>query len=201
MELSPDTEVTSDGEPFTSSVIFHPDSSRSVVLESGNLQWFIIKRSDKIGVRLRDLESDQLKNFKGIEHYDPDLNWKFEATISIPIGKRIEIANVLGQTYSSAVAGTLTFTYLDKSYSLDAIDEDGKLFIIYGDETNGKETYGAGRYLYAAMPPAGDDIVILDFNKAYNPPCAFTEFATCPLPPKQNILPFAVAAGEKVYHQ
>ena len=199
MELLPDVTVTVNGKLFTSSLIYHPDSSRSKVLESGPLQWFIIRRSKMIGVRLRDFESEKLKEFKGIEYYEPDLDWKLEAKLSVSLGKKVEIANVLGQTYLSPVKGTLTFNYMDKEYSLDAIDEDGKLFIIYGDATNGMETYGSGRYLYADMPTEGD-VVLLDFNKSTNPPCAFTDFATCPLPPKQNILPIEVTAGEKDYH-
>lgn len=202
MELSPETKVTSESKPFSSTIIFHPDSTKVPILENEGLQWFVVKRQDKIGIRLRDFESEKLKSFKGIESYDADLDWRFNAKFVIPTGKRIEIANVLGQTNLRPVTATLTFEYGDESYSLNAIDEDGKLFVIFGDETNGKETYGSGRYLYASLPTEpGVDVVILDFNMAYNPPCAFTEFATCPLPPQQNILPFAVTAGEKAYHQ
>jgi uncharacterized protein (DUF1684 family) len=199
MELLPGAKVTSEGVPVYSQVIFHPDSAKSKVLESGPLQWMVIKRNDKIGIRLRDLETEKLKEFKGIESFDPNLDWKLEARMTAVQGKKIDIVNVLGQTYSIPVVGTLTFSYQGKKYSLDAIDEDGELFIIYADATNGKDTYGSGRYLYADKPETGD-VVVLDFNKSRNPPCAFTEFATCLLPPKQNILPFEVTAGEKAYH-
>jgi uncharacterized protein (DUF1684 family) len=94
----------------------------------------------------------------------------------------------------------LVFEVNGKTHRLDPVLEKGskQLFIIFGDKTTGKETYGAGRYLYA--DPAGDDgKVVLDFNKAYNPPCAFTQFATCPLPPRQNRLAIRVEAGEKKY--
>jgi uncharacterized protein len=199
MQLLPDVMVTTDSAAVSSLVIFHPDSTRSKVLESGSLQWLVIKRNDKIGVRLRDLETEKLKEFKGIERFEPTLDWKFDAELIVKPGKKIDVVNVLGQTYSLPVIGTLTFSYAGKWYALDAIDEDGEFFIIFGDATNGKQTYGSGRYLYAD-PPNGDNIVILDFNKATNPPCAFTEFATCLLPPSQNILPFDVNAGEKAYH-
>ncbi|MDL5045741.1 DUF1684 domain-containing protein [Oscillatoria amoena NRMC-F 0135] len=113
--------------------------------------------------------------------------------------RTIEITNVLGQTLQQRSVGTLLFSWKGEQYSIDAIDEgNDEFFIIFGDETNTRETYGAGRYLYVALPEEGDKVII-DFNKAYNPPCAFTEFATCPLPPKQNLLPFSVTAGEKNY--
>jgi uncharacterized protein (DUF1684 family) len=199
LQVLPGVDVKSKGELVSSGVIYHPDSARAKILEIGSLQWFVIRRGDKIGVRLRDLETEKLKTFKGIERFTPDLTWRVEARLTMQPGKTIEMLNVLGQTSINPVKGTLTFTIDDQEYSLDAIDEDGKLFIIFGDATNGTETYGSGRYLYATMPESGD-LVDLDFNHAINPPCAFTEFATCLLPPKQNVLPMKVEAGEKDYH-
>ena len=106
---------------------------------------------------------------------------------------------MLGQTLKQRSVGTLIFSWRGKTYTLDALDEgNNEFFIIFGDETNARETYGAGRYLYVPVPEDGDKVII-DFNKAFNPPCAFTEFATCPLPPKQNKLPFSIPAGEKNY--
>jgi hypothetical protein len=199
MQVLPDVKILSNGEPVRSLVIFQPDTTRPKVLESGSLQWFVIKRSNKIGIRLRDLQSENIKNFKGIDHFEFDLDLRVKAKITKQPGKYIDIVNVLGQTYRTPVTGILTFTIDGRDYKLEAIDEDGKLFIIYGDATNGKTTYGSGRYLYADMPTQGDE-VDLDFNKSINPPCAFTEFATCLLPPQQNILPIEVLAGEKAYH-
>ena len=199
MQVLPDVKIISNGEPVTSLAIFKSDTSKAKELEAGSLRWFVIKRDDKIGVRLRDLETDNLKHFKGINRFDSDLKWRLKAKLTTPPGKKIEMTNVLGQTYFNTVKGTLTFTIDDKQYQLDAIDEEGKFFIIFGDLTNDKTTYGSGRYLYAAVPQSGDE-VILDFNQAINPPCAFTEFATCLLPPKQNILPIEITAGEKNYH-
>ena len=92
----------------------------------------------------------------------------------------------------------MVFTYAGKEYSLDALLEGKELFVIFGDATSGKETYPSGRFLYAELPDV-NGYTILDFNKAFNPPCAFTPYATCPLPPKQNILPFSISAGEKMY--
>jgi uncharacterized protein (DUF1684 family) len=199
MQLLPGVEVKSDSVAVKTLVIFHPDSTRQKSLEAGSLQWFVIKRSDKVGIRLRDFETEKLNSFKGIERYEADLKWRLNAKLRVQPGKSIAMQNVLGQTNLNPVKGTLTFTVDGQEFSLDAIDEDGKLFIIFGDATNGTETYGSGRYLYAAMPETGDNVV-LDFNHAINPPCAFTEFATCLLPPKQNVLPMKVEAGEKDYH-
>lgn len=199
MQLLPGNVVTSNGKPVDSGKIFPSDSSKVKTFESGSLQWFVIKRGNKFGIRLRDLATEKLSSFKGIERFEADLNWRIKAKLSVKPGKTIEMVNVLGQTSQNRVKGILTFELDRQSYSLDALDEDGKLFIIFGDATNGSDTYGSGRYLYAAMPESGD-IVDLDFNRAINPPCAFTEFATCLLPPKQNILPMRVEAGEKDYH-
>jgi uncharacterized protein (DUF1684 family) len=112
----------------------------------------------------------------------------------------IPIANVLGMVDEMKSPGALAFEIDKKIYRLDALELKGsdKLFIIFADQTSGKQTYGAGRYIYAAVPDASSK-VILDFNKAENPPCAFTSFATCPLPPRQNRLPIAIEAGEKKY--
>lgn len=199
MQLLPNVEVKSNGKIAGSMTIFHPDSLNAKVLSADSLEWFVIKRGDKIGVRLRDFSSDKLKSFNGIERYEADLNWRMNAKLTIPMGRFVEMVNVLGQTSRTPVKGVLNFEINGEQYSLDAIDEDGKLFIIFGDPTNGETTYGSGRYLYADIPETGNE-VDLDFNRAINPPCAFTEYATCLLPPKQNILPIKVEAGEKAYH-
>ena len=199
VQVLPDVKVLSEGKPVNSLVIFKADTTRPKELEAGSLRWFVIKRSDKTGVRLRDLDSEKIKAFKGIDRFDSELKWRFTAKLAVQPGKRVEMGNVLGQTYHNLVKGTLSFSIDEIAYQVDAIDEDGKLFIIFGDLTNGKTTYESGRYLYADMPESGDE-VILDFNHAINPPCAFTEFATCLLPPKGNLLPIEILAGEKAYH-
>src|SRR4029077_20622696 len=112
--------------------------------------------------------------------------------------KPMPITNVLGMENHESCPGAVKFAVDSKEYSLDAVTEknEPRLFMIMADKTSGKETYPAGRYLYVDPPDASGRVVI-DFNKAYSPPCAFTKFATCPLPPKQNRLPFAIQAGEK----
>jgi len=199
MTTLPDVEIKSDEKPMKTGVIFHPDSTRQPKLSHGSLHWFIIKRDNQFGVRLRDMESTTVKEFHGIERYDVDPEFRTEAMLEIPTSpKKIDITNVLGQTTAQESPGTLVFAINDKEYRLDALLEGEELFVIFGDPTNEKETYPSGRYLYAKKPGA-DGKTILDFNKAYNPPCAFTPFATCPLPPSQNVLPIAITAGEKNY--
>ncbi|MFM8488780.1 MAG: DUF1684 domain-containing protein, partial [Bacteroidota bacterium] len=153
---------------------------------------------DRYAVRLRDLEHPALATFRGVETYVPDTAWIFRARLERTVGKKIPITNVLGQVNMMESPGTLVFTHKGTAYRLDAVEDDGKLFILFSDETSGSATYGTGRFLYAEIP-GSDNYTVLDFNKAINPPCAFTVYATCPLPPAQNSLPFAVTAGEKRY--
>lgn len=199
MTALPQVEILANEQPIKSAVVFHPDSTRQPRLAYGDLQWFIIKRDDQYGVRLRDLNSNAVAEFQGIDRYEVDPSYRVEARLEVPSApKKIDITNVLGQTTAQESPGTLVFTLDEQQYRLDALVEEEELFIIFGDPTNDKETYPSGRYVYASMPGA-DGKTILDFNKAYNPPCAFTPFATCPLPPAQNVLPIAITAGEKNY--
>jgi len=194
-----DDQVLIKERPVRDAVIFHADSTRPVVVSRGSLRWTIIKREDKYGVRLRDLQSAQLDAFTGIDRYPVDSNWRVEAVLEkAQESKSIAITNVLGQTSAQASPGRLAFTLNGQRYTLDALEEGKELFIIFADETSGNGTYPSGRFVYAEKP-GPDGKTILDFNKAYNPPCAFTPYATCPLPPKQNVLPVAVTAGEKNY--
>jgi hypothetical protein len=162
---------------------------------------FVIKRGEKLGLRVKDKQNPARSRFAGLDYYSVDLKWRIEAEYEAynPV-RLIPIANVLGMVDDMTSPGALVFEANGKSLRLDAVVEKGsnQLFIIFADQTSGKETYGAGRYLYA-NPPDAVGKVIVDFNKAENPPCAFTKFATCPLPPKQNRLPIRVEAGEKKY--
>jgi uncharacterized protein len=194
---APGVTVTLNDKPVQKALVFHPDSLRSPTLALLHYRFTVIKREDKIGIRFRDLESENVKHFPGIERFPTDKQWKLEATLEPGIGKQIAITNVLGQTYLQPSPGKIVFRVGGKTYKLDAIDEGGdELFIIFGDETSAVSTYPAGRFLYIPKPGA-DGRVEIDFNKAFNPPCAFTDFATCPLPPKQNFLALAITAGEK----
>ena len=171
----------------------------SPISEWGQFSWTIIKREEKVGVRFRNLQSSNLVQFKGIERFTVDSHWRVSAKLIAPTQDFLMITNVLGQTVPSKNAGKLVFTLYGKEFSLDVMDEgETTLFITFADGTAGKTTYGAGRFIDVKRPDSEGNTII-DFNLAYNPPCAFTEFATCPLPPVQNRLLIAITAGEKNY--
>lgn len=195
----PTVTVTIDGARITDSLVFGEEQKKAMVLAHGSLRWFVIKRGNKYGVRLRDLEHPAVKNFSGISTYDIDPRWRLRARMEPAADThKIAINDVLGQVSYQPSPGTLIFDWQGKSYRLDAVESGDKLFILFADETNKQQTYAAGRFLYADKPDS-TGYTTLDFNKAINPPCAFTEFATCPLPPPQNRLALAVKAGEKRY--
>lgn len=164
----------------------------------GRLSLQFVKREDgKVVVRAADRDSPRRKNFAGRQWYDADLAYKVPARfIPVPNGATIPIANVRGEISYEKVAGTLEFTVNGRKMTLDALDDDDSLFIIFRDGTSASTTYPPGRFLVVDKPKDGATWVV-DFNKAYNPPCAFSAFTTCPLPPPQNWLKGDVAAGEK----
>ncbi len=169
------------------------------ILEVGSLKWFIIKRGDKYGIRLRDLEAELLADFNGIERFAVDSLWKINAKVNkYDSPQKIMIPTILGTAEESFSPGKIVFKIDNKEYSLEPTSAGKGLFIIFADLTSGEETYGAGRYLYVGVPDSKNNVV-LDFNKSYNPPCAFTKFATCLLPPDQNKLRIRITAGEKNY--
>ena len=163
--------------------------------------WVVIQREDKVGVRFRNLKAKTLLEFKGIERFPVDAKWLVKAKVISRDQNPLMIMNVLGQNTAQKHGGQLEFDIEGKTYHLDAIDEGGiKLLVTFADATSGKTTYGSGRFLYIDKPDL-DGYTYIDFNNAYNPPCAFTEFATCPLPPPQNRLSISIPAGEKKYGQ
>ena len=198
----PSVEITVDGKPVTALDLKDDnDDSGPTILKLGSLLINVVKRGDRIGVRVKNTESRTRREFKGLEYYPIDPKWRIEARFEpYQPPKTIPITNVLSMTADETSPGALAFEFDGKTYRIDPILEKGEtdLFVMIADETTGRETYGAGRYLYVSPPDASGKVVI-DFNKAYGPPCAFTNFATCPLPPRQNHLPFRVEAGEKKY--
>lgn len=169
------------------------------IVTAGSTQFYLIKRGS-YALRVKDSQSPVLVNFAGLDYYPVDESWRIEGKfIPAKEGEVIQISNVLGQLEGSKLAGTVEFERGDRTYRLAALDEDDRLFFLFADRTNGSGTYGAGRFIYTELPKDGR--VIIDFNKAYNPPCAFTDYSTCPLPPPQNRLPVEVLAGEKEYNQ
>jgi uncharacterized protein (DUF1684 family) len=172
------------------------DDDKPDVIQAGPVSFYIIKRGDRFAVRAKDSASPVLKNFKGLTFFPVNPELHFEARL-IPDVKKIPVPNVLGTTELEESPGLVKFTYQGTPYSLRPIYEGKTLFFIFADPTNKESTYQAGRMLNTPLPVDGK--VDLDFNHSYNPPCTFTPYATCPLPPKENRLPFAVDAGEKRY--
>ena len=201
LAAEPQAGITQNGQPVTSLVLKSDAEEEPTVLNLGTLSFYLIKRGDQLGLRVKDKENPARTNFAGLDYFPVDTKWLIASRFE-PYNppKMIPITNVLGMVEDQPSPGRLVFDVAGKTFSLDAIAEQGtkELFVIFKDETSGKETYGAGRYLYAD-PADSSGIVQLDFNKAYNPPCAFTAFATCPLPPMQNRLALRVEAGEKQY--
>ncbi len=195
-------EATLNSKPISQgAVIPEAENVRPDTGRIGSRTFVVIQRGGRFAVRVWDKEAKTRKEFSGIECFPVTITWRFEAKWEqYDPPKMIKVPTVIaGYEQDYPVPGAAVFSYKGKEYRLEPVLEepDGDYFFIFGDRTNGKETYGAGRFLYAK--PAKDGKVIIDFNKSYNPPCAFTEFATCPLPPPQNKLPFAIAAGEKNY--
>jgi uncharacterized protein (DUF1684 family) len=172
----------------------------TTILTHGSFSWYVILRDgSRYGIRLKNSESQTLKDFDGIDTYPIDKKWKIEARYErYDPPKVIVIPNVTGTFAEDTSKGALVFNIENKEYRLDALGSGERFFIIFADETNGEETYGAGRFLSVDGPDSTGKTFI-DFNKAYNPPCAFTKYATCPLPPKENYLKVAITAGEKKY--
>ncbi len=198
VEIKPEVNVLNKDQPIKKLAIFAPEKE-PIVLAHQSLRWFIIQRGEQYLVRLRDLESPNVINFKGIEAFPIDKNWRVEATLEpAEPGFQISVVDVIGTSSMQDSPGAFVFEIEGKPYRLYPTNAGDELFFVFGDATNGDTTYGAGRFLYAAQPDEHGK-TILDFNKAYNPPCAFTAFATCPLPNEINILPVEINAGEKNY--
>ncbi len=167
-------------------------------VEWKSFRWNLIQRGQKLGIRLRDTMSDARFELKNIPRYKARKAWKKYAKLLVPQStETVLITNVMGQRLPTPIVGRAVFEHQGESISLIALSGGpDQLFIIFGDQTNGTETYGGGRFL--DVPYSGEGNIIIDFNKAYNPPCVYTDFATCPLPPRENILSFRVGAGEKI---
>ena len=194
--------VTADGKPV-SSLELSPDTSPAgpTVLKLGSLSFYVIARGERFGVRVKDAESAARREFRGIENFPIDPKWRIVARFDpYPAPRSISVPNVLGTISREPSPGVLVFPVDGREQRLEPVLEQGETdyFVIFGDRTNGLETYGGGRFLYVS-PPDAQGRTVIDFNKAYNPPCVFSAYATCPLPPAQNKLPIRVEAGEKSY--
>lgn len=193
--------VTRGGQPFAGGALQTDEKGAPDVLSLGTFRFHVIVRGDRVGVRLKDVEAKARKEFHAIGRFPVTPRWRVDARLvtTDQLKRKIAVPNVLGTVEEMNSPGALVFTVEGKEHRLYPVVEEGsdKLFLIFADETNKDATYGAGRFLYADLPKDGK--VTLDFNRAYNPPCAFSPYATCPLPPKENRLAVRVEAGEKRY--
>jgi uncharacterized protein (DUF1684 family) len=183
------------------SKILHADANgKPDFVKHGDFGWYVIKRGDKYGIRLRDYKSPMLDKLDSIPAYAINPVWKVNAKfVKLDEERKVKVPTVIGTEEDYKVTGLLEFKIGGKKHTLTPFESKNGFFLIFADETSQDETYPAGRFLYCDAPDE-DENVIIDFNKAYNPPCAFTPFATCPLPPRENILSVAIKAGEKNVH-
>lgn len=198
--LKNNIQATSQGKIFTSGFI-RPEKDK---IQFGSKAFVVIVRDGKHGVRIWDSESSSRKNFTGIEHYPVSKSWRIEARWEAYANpKTIEIPTVVPGVFGKGIVpGAAHFVVNGKELRLEPTVDSAQTeySFVFADRTNGKESYAAGRFLDVGPPVNGT--IILDFNKATNPPCAFTNFATCPVPLKENRLPVRIEAGEKKYrHQ
>jgi len=166
-------------------------------VEWRSLVFFVVEREGRLAARVRDRDWAARQSFAGLEYFPEDPSWLVEADwLPLDPPVTMDVPNVTGELKSVEVAFKAVFASDGQSVELLPMSVGAdEVFFVFRDRTSGRETYGAGRFLKAK--PAVDGRITLDFNRAFNPPCAFTPFATCPLPPPENWLPFAIAAGEK----
>jgi len=200
IKVNPGVEVLHNGTSVSEMIMKDDYSDSTTFLQTGSLKWNIIKRTKGFAIRLRNLNSQLVKEFKGIERFPINVDWKIKAKFEVyDPPKKIMIPDIVGTVDEESSPGAAVFEVDGKTFSMDALDAEGsRIWFIFADETSGEETYGAGRFLYTDKPDSVGK-VILDFNKAYNPPCVFSKFATCPLPPKDNYLKLRITAGEKMW--
>ena len=193
----PGTEIRLNGKPLEELVIITDRTGKPTLLETGSLAWFIIERGDQFGIRLRDYEHPAINELTHIETFPADPAWKIEANFeAYEEPRELLIPTIIGTVEKNMCPGILRFNVNGVQQEFYPVAAGRRLFVIFADETSALETYGGGRFLYLDKPDRRG-LVNIDFNKAFNPPCAFTRYATCPLPPRENFLTVRIEAGEK----
>jgi len=198
VKFSPGTHAKIDGKPVSSAKLQPDTSGKPTVVELDSLRMHVIVRGQRVGIRLKDLDSDAAKNYRGPIFFPIDLSYRVTATWIPSDGKKtVDVPNVLGDVTPTKVTGTAVFKVNGQEVRLTDLGSDPSkgLFFVFDDLTSKTETYPGGRFLQT--DPVANGTVVLDFNRAYNPPCAVTPYATCPLAPKENRLAVAILAGEK----
>ena len=190
-----------DGKTSEGAELLGDDHEKPTIVSFGTVSFYRINRGDKVGLRIKDSEAETRSKFLGLDYFPVDPGWRVEAKwVPFDPPQSLGIPNVLGVIEQMPVPGKAVFEHDGKTLELmPVLEAEGstELFYIIADRTSGKQTYGAARFIYSEMPRDGK--VVIDFNKAYNPPCAFTPFATCPIAPPENRLSVAIEAGEKKY--
>ena len=195
--------LTVGGKPLTGKIRFQSDVDPQPTLigfDDGKGVLSLIHRGDRYALRVKHADAPSRTGFAGLEYWPIDPSWRIQARyVPNNVGKTIPIVDIVGISSEQPNAGAIEFERDGKTYRLEAIGEPGRpMFVVFADRTSGHGSYSAGRYLDLEAPDASGHVVV-DFNRAINPPCAFTPFATCPLPPPENRIDLAVSAGEKAY--
>jgi uncharacterized protein len=184
-------------DSLVTELLMYP-TEQEVSVRYGDLEWIIIKRGDLIGIRLFNADNPLVDTFEGFPRFDINQNYHVLAElVTQQVMDSVKIANILGQEEMIKSPGVLRFQIAGEEYQLTALLGGERMFLIVGDLTNQTESYQAGRYLYVDYPAPGKHLTFIDFNKMYNPPCAYSAFTTCQLPPIQNRLHVEIPAGEK----
>lgn len=196
--------LTLDGKPLAGPTTLRSDADQggaSVIgFDDGKGLATVIERGQRHALRVRHADAPTRTGFTGVRYWPAEPKWRVPGRfIAHPPGQTLQIANIVGTVEATPNPGVVEFAHGGKTHRLEAMDGgDGKLFIVFADHSNARGSYAAGRFLDADKPDA-QGRVMLDFNRSYNPPCAFTAYATCPLPPLSNRLAFAIEAGEQAY--
>jgi len=201
LKMEPGSAATIDNQPVMTAKLQPDTSGKPTVVALGRLRMYVIHRGERVGIRLKDLQNPALRNFSSLQFYPIDTAYRVTAVWVPSDGKRtVDVPNVLGDVSHETVPGEVQFTLNGKALKLTALGGDAAkgLFFVFSDATSKTDTYPAGRFLEADAVQDGK--VVLDFNQAYNPPCAVTPYATCPIAPKENRLAVAIPAGEKFDH-
>ncbi len=203
LEVAEGVRVTQDGQPVQALAMNHDMDDNTSYLQMGSIQFYALSRPEGMAIRVKDSKSPELVAFEDIPNFDIDPNWKIEAQLQwFDEPQSIQIPTVLGSERTQKCPARIVFEVDGETYELSPYQSfygDPVWTIIFSDLTNGESTYGGGRFLSLDEPAPGATSITLDFNKAYNPPCAFSAFATCPLPPPENRLAVAIPAGEQNY--
>jgi uncharacterized protein len=188
-----------DGGPVRGRRLVTDHEGEPTLLEVGALRLCVIDRGGRLAVRTWDLDAPARRGFEGIDHWPVDLAWRVVGRFEPTPGRMLAVPDVLGTAETQASPGDVVLTGIGGGHRLQALagGDAGELWLVFGDATNGDETYRGGRFLYTGAPD-DDGVVVVDFNRAYNPPCVFSPYATCPLPWPANRLPYRVEAGERM---